>query len=131
MPRASPGRFARRGVEFHRQHEAALLVRLHGANADDLAGHFVAALVADRQHHAVLPCGPLGRGAEGAFDPQWRQCGRGLGLRARFEAQVVAAAGADRRAPAAMRQRRSVRLISPPMAIIRQPAQIQLAKGLI
>ena len=42
MPRAPPRGLARRGIEFHRQHEAALLVRLHGADAHDLAGDFLA-----------------------------------------------------------------------------------------
>src|SRR5688572_28772342 len=46
---------------FHRQGEAAFLAALHRADPDQLALDLLAAAVADRHHHGVLPCAAVGR----------------------------------------------------------------------
>ena len=59
------------------QGEGALLVRQHGAHADQLARDFLATVVANGHHHRVLPRLGIGWLADAAFDPQRR--GRGFG----------------------------------------------------
>src|SRR5690606_10887651 len=73
------------------------LARMHGADADHLVGDFVALVVADGQHHRILPRAALGRMADPAFDVE-----RGDGLRrlrvGGIEAQVMPARRTDARA---------------------------------
>src|SRR5579862_1067763 len=80
---------------FHRQRKGALLGALQRTDADHLAGHFLAAIVADRDDDEILPGLLQRRVADDALHPQ-RGSSRHLALRSfLIEAQVVQAARTD------------------------------------
>src|SRR6185312_6005541 len=70
MPRA---RLLSAWIHFHAERERALLARLHRADADQPPRDFLAAFVADHQHHRVFPGAAVGWIAEAAFHFQRRQ----------------------------------------------------------
>src|SRR5690348_14779046 len=71
MPRALAA--GRVHLDAHR--ERALFTGLHRADADQAPRDFLAAFVADRQHHRIFPRAGVGRIPEAAFDAQRRQRG--------------------------------------------------------
>src|SRR6478609_1135724 len=83
---------------FDRQRKRARFARTHRADADDLAIDLLVAIVADREHHRVLPRFAVGRMPDRAFDAKRRRrFERALG-HVRIEADVVLALRTDVRA---------------------------------
>src|SRR4249919_2524840 len=77
---------------FHLQGEGAQFVGIQRADADHLAGGFLAAFVTDRQHHRILERGVAGRGRQRPFDRQRRDA-RLLPLQCGLVVAQVAPAG--------------------------------------
>src|SRR5690348_4807755 len=93
MPRAA---LAAR-VHLDAERKRTLFAGLHRADADQAPRDFLAAFVADRQHHRVFPRAAVGRIAETALDAQRRQRGRRSEIAARAAVtQLVVARRADR-----------------------------------
>src|SRR6185437_1243342 len=86
-------------IHFDAERERALLAGLHRADADESPRDFVAAFVADHQHHRIFPRATVSRIAEAAFHLQRRQCGGRREITGRpAVAQLVVAGGAYRSA---------------------------------
>src|SRR5687768_12122976 len=79
---------------FHLHRKRALLVGEQRTDADHLAGDFLAAVVADRQHHGIFVCQVARGRCDRAFYLQRRIAGLGTLQGRLVEAQVAAASRA-------------------------------------
>src|SRR6185369_1472724 len=74
---------------FHRKREVASLARVDRADADNLARHFLALVIANGHEDGVLPRLPVIRVFERALEPKRGKAGSGARRCARLEAEML------------------------------------------